>query len=72
MTASYTDFYWQSEVVEVFWPVIAHEPNIIGPVYDSIANRYVIAVRSDTPLDCPSGATLLPLAEAQSLLGVWA
>lgn len=74
---TYHDHYFDAADVNIFLPLLASEPNIIGPQFGveelgSDPARSYIAVRSTTLLDPPAGATVTDNAVALALLGVWA
>lgn len=75
---TYHDGDFDSGDVSAFLPLLAHEPNIIGPVSGredvpgSDPARYYIRVRSTAPLPLPEGATVTDPQVATALLGVWA
>lgn len=68
---TYYDYYWHSADVNAFLPLLADEPNIIGPRQGD-DNQWYIAVRTATPRATPDNCTLTDTAVAQALLGVWA
>lgn len=77
MTQAYYDHYFDAAEATAFLPLLASEPNIIGPCWGrddlgSNPQRLYIAVRSAQVLDVPEGAEATDIALAQALLGVWA
>lgn len=76
--SQYYDHFFDAEDANAFLPLLAAEPNIIGPRFGTpeIAGtheaRVYIAVRSTQPIETPLGAQVTPPDIATSLLGVWA
>lgn len=78
MTTSYLDSYWEAADMAAFLPLLATQPNIIGPVMGlpevagSNPSHAYIAVRSDAPIEAPVGCVAADPSVAIQLLGVWA
>ncbi len=73
----YHDHYFDAADANVFLPLLATQPNIIGPMWGQAdvgadPARVYIAVRSTTQLVTPEGAVMTPLETGIALLGVWA
>lgn len=73
----YHDHYFDAPDANIFLPLLASAPNIIGPVFGvakagSDPQRVYIAVRSAAPLSPPAGAVVTPTEIGIALLGVWA
>lgn len=73
----YHDHYFDSDDANAFLPLLASEPNIIGPRFGngeagSDAARVYIGVRASSPLTVPEGAQVTPTEVGIALLGVWA
>ena len=74
---TYYDHYFDAADANAFLPLLASQPNIIGPVFGQEAvganpARVYIAVRSTVPLPLPDGAAVTNAALGMAQLGVWA
>ncbi len=74
----YHDHYFDADDANTFLPLLAEQPNIIGPRFGTLEvagtnpARVYIAVRGSQPIETPIGAEVTPPEIATSLLGVWA
>jgi hypothetical protein len=75
---SYFDHAFDSDDVNAFLPILASEPNVIGPLPGSSEvpgadpARFYLKVRALAPVATPVGAVMTDPAVADALLGVWA
>lgn len=67
----YHDYYWHSADVNAFLPVLAEEPNLIGPRKGEDGQWY-LAVRAVGERLPPEGCAVTAPVTAQTVLGVWA
>lgn len=74
---TYYDHYFDAADANAFLPLLASQPDIIGPAFGNAGAgadpaRVYIAVRTTAPLPVPEGAAVTPLELGRAQLGVWA
>ncbi len=78
MSTDYYDYAFDSDDVNAFLPLLASEPNLIGPrpghpdMAGSDPARFYLRVRATAPLEAPANVAVTDPAIAEAVLGVWA